>query len=242
MLFLSTRGAEPDAPPNLMPLLATLGGIVAAVLLVLGLGAGRGERGLQIAAAIAFGLWSLLAGLLGLVLTLLWTVTDHYFAHANENLLLFNPLWLVLVVLLPMYWLSGRAERSTRVIAYTIAATSLLALLGHVVGISRQHNLDVVALELPAALRRRLARWPSRRRGRARAAIEPRRSSGRGGLDFPNAGSRGSTSSRLKPSDDSAAQGLDSSGAQGLEPGRVDASHRARCTTRWLRMRTSASS
>jgi hypothetical protein len=152
VLFQGTRPPEPAAPPNLVPLMLAIGLVVAGVFAWLGARAESASHGLRVVAAILFGLWSLIAGLLGVVLTLLWTVTDHIFAHANENLLLFNPLWLALVVLLPMWWLSGRGARATRAIVYAIAALSAVALVAHLVMLSRQANLAVIGLALPPSL------------------------------------------------------------------------------------------
>lgn len=145
------RAPEPTQPPPLGTWLTVIGVAVAVVFLLLGIAAARGSRGGQIAAAIVFGVWSLAAGILGSLLTALWTVTDHKFAYRNENLLLFNPLWLVLAVLIIIHMWSGRAGRATRVFAYGLAALGVIALLAHV-GISRQVNLPVIALGLPPAL------------------------------------------------------------------------------------------
>jgi hypothetical protein len=153
VLFQATRGgAEPDAPPRL-GIWALLGGVaVAALFLWLGVAATSRGSGIRIAASIVIGLWSLAAGLLGTILFLLWTVTDHVFAHQNENLLIFNPLWLLLVVLIPVYLGSGRAAGATRAIAQAIAALAAIALLAHFVGLSSQNNLPIIALGLPPAL------------------------------------------------------------------------------------------
>ncbi len=153
VLFQSTRaGVEPDAPPR-FGMWALLGGIaVAALFLWLGVAATSRGGWTRVAASILIGLWSLVAGLLGTILFLLWTVTDHVFAHQNENLLILNPLWLALVVLVPMFLLSGRAGGATRAIALAIAALAAIALLAHFVGLSSQNNLPIIALGLPPAL------------------------------------------------------------------------------------------
>jgi hypothetical protein len=153
VLFQSTRaGAEPDGPPR-FGIWALLGGIaVAALFLWLGVAATSRGNWTRVAASILIGLWSLVAGLLGTILFLLWTVTDHVFAHQNENLLILNPLWLALVVLVPMFLLSGRAAGATRAIASAIAALAAIALLAHFVGLSSQNNLPIIALGLPPAL------------------------------------------------------------------------------------------
>jgi uncharacterized membrane protein len=79
-------------------------------------------------------------------------VTDHVFAHQNENLLIFNPLWLALVVLVPIFLSSGRAAGATRAVALATAALAAIALLAHFVGLASQNNLAIIALGLPPAL------------------------------------------------------------------------------------------
>jgi hypothetical protein len=152
VLFNAGTPAEPAAPPTLGPWLLAIGLIVAGLLAWLGVRGATGARGPRIAAAVAMGFWATVVGLFGLVLAILWMFTDHIFAHANENVLLFNPLWLVLAVLLPVYFFTGRAARPTRVLAMFLAGLAVLALAAHLVGLSRQANLPIIALDLPAAL------------------------------------------------------------------------------------------
>lgn len=152
VLFQSNRPPEPDAPPKFGNW-ALLGGIaIAALLTWLGVAATSRGDWTRFVAGAAFALWSLAAGLLGTILVLLWGVTDHVFAHQNENLLIFNPLWLLLVVLAPVYIISGRAGGATRAVARTIGALAVIALLIHLVGLSAQTNLAIIALGLPPAL------------------------------------------------------------------------------------------
>ncbi len=152
VLFQSTRPPEPVAPPNFAPWLVAIGLILAGLFAWLGMRAAAGARGSVIAAGVVLSIWAVVAGLLGLVLSILWMFTDHVFAHANENLMLFNPLWLVLAVLLPIYFLTGRAARATRMLAMFLAGLGVLALAAHVVGLSRQSNLAIIGLALPASL------------------------------------------------------------------------------------------
>jgi hypothetical protein len=149
VLFQSTRPAEPTAPPDLGLWLLFAGVVIAAIMAALGFMATPTHRGLRALAAVVSGIWSLAAGLLGTILVLLWAVTDHVFAHSNENVLLFNPLWLGLAVLLPIYLWSGRGEAATRRLASVIAVLALAALLLHVLGASRENNLPVIGLVLP---------------------------------------------------------------------------------------------
>jgi hypothetical protein len=145
-------GTEPDAPPR-FGVWALLGGIaIAALFLWLGVAATSRRDWTRVMASVVIGVWSLVAGLLGTILFLLWAVTDHVFAHQNENLLIFNPLWLALVVLVPVFLLSGRAAGATRAIAQALAALGVIGLLAHLVGLSSQNNLPIIALGLPATL------------------------------------------------------------------------------------------
>ena len=151
VLFQSTRGPEPASPPNMVAWLWPLGAVIALVMVAL-VAAARSSRAAERAAAIVACIWCIVAGLLGLVLTALWAVTDHVFAHSNENLLVFNPFWLVLAVLIVIYLSSGRSARWTRGFALGLAALALLELIAHIVGIARQNNLAVVGLVLFPAL------------------------------------------------------------------------------------------
>jgi hypothetical protein len=74
--------------------------------------------------------------------------TNHRFAYANENILLFNPLWLVLAVTLPMTLLGGRAARLTNGVLLSVFALGALALVAHLLGVSQQANLSIVGLGL----------------------------------------------------------------------------------------------
>jgi len=152
VLFQSTRVPEPTAPPDLGLWLLFGGVIIAAVMTWLGFMATPTHGGVRVAAAIVTGVWSLIVGLLGTVLVLLWAVTDHVFAHSNENVLLFNPLWLALAVMLPVYLWSGRWESATKRLIIVISVLGLSALALHLLAISRQDNLPVIGLILPSTL------------------------------------------------------------------------------------------
>ncbi|HEY7187318.1 MAG TPA: DUF4105 domain-containing protein [Vicinamibacterales bacterium] len=145
VLFQATRAPEHEAPPTLWPLLLGVGLVAGGLFACLGVKAPR-------TAAVAFGVWSFVIGILGLLVTLLWTVTNHNFAHQNENLLLFNPLWLILGVPLVISTWSGRESLWARRLAITVAALSVIALLAHAVRLSAQDNLALIGLTLPPSL------------------------------------------------------------------------------------------
>jgi hypothetical protein len=188
VLYQANRGPEPVTPPDLGVWLLLAGMIVAALVVWAGLASSSGSRPARAAVATVTAVWALFAGLLGVILTLLWTVTDHVFAHANENLLLFNPLWLAMVVLLPLYLWSGRAERVTRSASIGLMILAVAALAMHATGLSAQDNLAVVGLALPPALA--IAIITARPRvvaggGRGRAVRGPAQPIGRGTAPGP---------------------------------------------------------
>ncbi len=94
--------------------------------------------------------WSLLCGLLGVVLLLAWFATRHVFWASNENLLLLSPLSLLLVVLVPAAVLRNRFVSAARVTAGLVGALSLFALL--LVLVPGGEQSQVVALFLPVHL------------------------------------------------------------------------------------------
>lgn len=106
----------------------------------------------------------LAAGLIGLIALALWTLTAHYAAWANANLLLFNPLaWL----LLPTLWRARRALAPSRIgngvliiqLVAGIVATGLHLLPGVV-----QQNQPWLLFALPVWL---ALAWTTRRSARA---------------------------------------------------------------------------
>ena len=152
VLFQATREPEPVTPPDSGLWLLFGGVVVASVITTLGFMATPLHPVVRFAAAVLSGVWSLAVGLLGTLLVLLWSVTDHVFAHSNENILLFNPLWLGLAVLLPVYLWSGRAEVATRRLSSVTVVLALTAVGLHVLGISRQNNVALIGLMLPPTL------------------------------------------------------------------------------------------
>jgi hypothetical protein len=145
-LVESTRPPEPDAPPTLWPWFLGAGLLMAALFTWLNV------SGKRRTAAIVFTTFAVVAGILGLLLTLLWTVTDHVSAHANENLLLFNPLWLILAFPLASATWKGRPSLWAERLAMTVAALGAVGLVMHIIRLSAQDNLALIFLALPPAL------------------------------------------------------------------------------------------
>ncbi len=135
--------------PRLGPRYLVLGVLLAA--LALGLAALLPMRSPAWGLALFGGLWSLVCGLVGVILLFAWMATRHVFWVGNENVLLLTPLSLFLVPLFPSAVLSGKGLRAARMVAGLIALASVVAAILSVVP-GRQENHAVVALFLPVHL------------------------------------------------------------------------------------------
>lgn len=136
--------------PNLTPRYALLGLLIAVLVVVLRVMM-LSRRSAAWGLALLGSAWSLLCGMLGVILLLAWTATRHVFWAWNENLLLLTPLSLVLMMLIPAAVLSRRRERAARMTAAVIAGLSLVALLLSLLP-GGQENLAIVAMLLPVHL------------------------------------------------------------------------------------------
>lgn len=131
-----------------------VGVLVAAAIL------GFSTRYPRLAAGYAVALW-LLCGLVGLVLLGVWTATDHQAMWANRNLLLLNPLCLLL---LPGAWAMLRGRPVTprfRLLLLAVAALAALACMPLWLQVQPQRNGHWLALLLPMHLAF-AKRWASR--------------------------------------------------------------------------------
>ena len=159
-------GRLPEAPvaaPDLRRPCFLLGlGLAAVLLRLTRQGAGRGTR--STGALLVAGL-TLLCGFGGVILALLWAATDHWAGWHNENLLLFNPLCLLL---LPAIWRLNRdREPGARSLLWAklVAGGATLALLPHLVpALPWQNNLQWIALLLPAHIVIAFVFWQQNRR------------------------------------------------------------------------------
>jgi len=145
----STHLVDPDSPKaTWIPLLVV--GLLAGVLFSALGSRARRSRGARRWFGIFGGLWSFLAGFLGLLLLFLWFLTDHWSSRNNENVLLLTPISLLLVVLLPLA-LRGRAGavRAAERVASLVTGLALLALVIKVLPWFHQHNLELIGLILP---------------------------------------------------------------------------------------------
>ena len=138
-----------DVPPIAAPDLRLPMGIadlVFAVLLVVT------YRQARIAYALLGTLYLGLAGLVGLIMLVLWTGTEHHSAWANANLLLFNPLAFLLI---PSVWRTRRNVSPSR-FANIVIVLQLCGLIGavllHALPGSVQQNQPWILFALPCWL------------------------------------------------------------------------------------------
>ena len=157
-LFQSTEPSPPARPPYFLPVYLGLGLAVGAGTVALASASARrpGARAGFLAVA---GVWSVLAGILGLMLAGLWTLTDHTAAYHNENLFQLNPLALALVVLLPRSIRSSSNNSSGLVVAILVALISLAGLALKVFPAFYQVNGEIIALALPVHLGVAIGAW-----------------------------------------------------------------------------------
>jgi hypothetical protein len=151
-IYMAGRSPEPSSPPNYLPLFVAVGIVFAALLVVLVRSAEGGHRAAMFAATALATVWSLVAGVAGLALVFAWVFTKHYFMGRNENLMHFDPLSIVLVVLIPLsiYRLRG-VSRAVKLSGF-IAALSLLGFVAQGIPLFDQRNGEIIALALPINL------------------------------------------------------------------------------------------
>lgn len=151
MLLPGTLQGAPTQGPLLWPWFAGTGLLVAFLLLVLG--HFRQYLAARITLSIAASVIMLACGLGGVFLACLWGFTEHWAVYRNQNLLLLNPLCLLLLPL----WLTA-ARRSWRPSAFArgiiglVVAGAIVALLLHLLPGVAQANLRWIAAFLPVHL------------------------------------------------------------------------------------------
>ena len=158
-VFEARRTPEVEKPPNHAPLFLVLSTTIGALILLSARAGTEGDRGPGMA-RVLIGVWSALAGLLGAVLVFLRLGTRHVFTYGNLNLLQYNPLWLILALLLVFAARGTVWARAAQAIATIAGALTVLAMVIACIPALRQNSLAVLLLAAPANL---AAAWVVRR-------------------------------------------------------------------------------
>ena len=142
---------DPPQPPDWRLPFLLIGLLYAGLLLLLN--RLRARFAARLGFALLAGAYALLCGVCGLILLALWGLTQHWAGWHNENLLLLNPLALLL---LPSWALAVRKQWWPRLWAYRlcwiIAAGAALSLLLRLLPGCYQGNLAWILLLLPPHL------------------------------------------------------------------------------------------
>lgn len=147
--YRSPRPPEAEQPPRYTPRFLAAGFVLAAAIALLGIAAVRGRRAVRVLWAALVTAWSVVAGVAGVLLLLVYA-TRHVFMWHNENALQFVPLSLLLAVLLPLALARGeRLARAARAMALLAFALSAGGVLLKALPAWRQLNWELIALALP---------------------------------------------------------------------------------------------
>jgi Domain of unknown function (DUF4105) len=150
-LFTSGRSPEPAAPPNYFPWYVAVGILLASVMVALVRSAEGGNRIAFFATTAIATLWSLVAGLGGLALVVVY-FTKHYFMTRNENLMHFDPLSLALAILIPLSVYRLRGVSRALKLSGLVAAISLFGFVLQGIPLFDQKNGEIIAFALPLNL------------------------------------------------------------------------------------------
>jgi len=164
-----THRDRPGVPALWIPYLI-IGLLLAAEFLVVAT-LGRRARVADVIFRVEVALFSLVAGVAGLVLVLAWTVTRHAFWFRNENLFLLNPLSLFLAALALLSIWKPRFARAAAITALVTAVLAAVAAVVKVIPGFTQNNIALICLFAPAHVAIAYSLWV-RREPRAES-LEP---------------------------------------------------------------------
>lgn len=151
-IFNSTKTKEPEVIKSYLSFYLPLSASFGVLLAVLGYLMIVKRRLARVLLALFGILWSLVSGLLGTIILIVWFLTEHRFGHWNENILQFNPLSLVLLGYFLMLLIRGRLPQMGIKLLYAVTGLSLLGLVMQIIPVFDQVNGELIALALPAHL------------------------------------------------------------------------------------------
>lgn len=149
VLHRASRPPKPSAPPNWIVYFLGCGLLLGGGLLVTGRLAQRFTAA-RIALGVLISALGGVFGLLGLILVLLWTLTNHRAAYANANIMQLVP-WAVVLVGYGIGVALGRpnAIKKARVFVFSAAGLSILGLVCKVLPGLNQDNWPLIAFFVP---------------------------------------------------------------------------------------------
>lgn len=151
----STRPPEPEKPSSYVLMYLIAGVLIAGLVAGLWVAASHGARAARGSLAAAVVVWSFVVGLVGVILLLAWTVTQHVFWYRNENLLAVSPLLFLFTVLGPLA-LRRRASRgvvtAAAALSIAVAVLSIVAVAAKVLPSFSQRNAEILAAVVPVNL------------------------------------------------------------------------------------------
>ncbi len=151
-LYLSDRRPVPDSPPSWLLAYLAAGAALAGLFLFLATRSRSGRRARSIFLILSI-IYSAVMGIVGILLAFLWGFTDHFTSARNENLIAYNPVFLILAVLLVLAVLGWkRAEGAAVKLAVVLAVVSLLGFAAQLLPGWVQVNGELYALALPPTL------------------------------------------------------------------------------------------
>ena len=152
LFFKSSSMEEPMEVKSFLFFCLSVSVSVAIVTVILGYVTRSGKKLARILLATIGCIWGFLSGLFGLVLLLIWLVTEHRFGHWNENLFQYNPLSWVMGLAFVILIFRGRFPKWGLWALNGVAGLSLLGLLIQIVPGMNQVNGEAIALALPIHL------------------------------------------------------------------------------------------
>jgi hypothetical protein len=151
MVYAANRVAEARQEPARGPIFLLVGGIIGGLLLLAGRRAWAAVP--RTGAARSLGaLWSVIVGIVGVLLVFLQFGTEHVWAYRNLNGLAYNPVWLAVAGVLPFARAGAASGRIARVLAAIGGGLTVLALVISLIPPLRQDSLAVLCLVAPANL------------------------------------------------------------------------------------------